>query len=733
MRKRITFAFLLMFACLGLWANSFPQSGYTAGQSASIMKALCPDLAKKIGDDKLMAVINAKLTATQGGTATYDFDPSILTDLDKFFSQVLPLYSYQRSNRIAPEKDLDRTYTANQIYQAPKDGCYYGVGDMRNTYDPWGINCEQCREKGGKVKTNGSYAWGMSMAGDKLYWSTNNNYLCMPGYGRLVDLSASDSLVTSCWVCEYKHGTRGAEVGVYGDIVPPRIYEYDTKSGTVKDITPEEPLLKQCQGLRSACYHNGIMFFGGPSIKGGSATTSGSSCFLAYDAEKGEFIGSSDLATVEGCQITNVRRWIVVDGVLYCGVGLITPQGVAKGGILRWTGNKKNPFLFKIVGYVPGDAAELVYHNGYIYAGAWPSATATTGLYRSNPLSSYGLTERDAYDWQCVWDYGRYEPEASIAKATYISVLKSYKGKLIWGMFGNTYGVLSRTMAKFNTIQSSEAMAYMLGSLRATTLWSTTNFVNDNDLQLLYGEEELPKYDESTKTWSLVSNGFGRKPLYGRSGFGNIFTCYTWAMAELNNRLYIGTMDMSDLIEPGLAPSLGGGDSSDNTTLNTFMNIMGVDKSKYGYELLVMDSPNEAAKTICDNGFGNPSAYGIRNMVTYGNHLFIGTANPLNLSETGGWEIIDLTATGTTTGIKSTEVKPAEIIYKKSGDYLVISSLKDELISQVKVTDINGTTVFTDEPKDHMAFVNVNDFPKGIYIITVVTPSVNSTIKFVNK
>ena len=68
------------------------------------MKALCPDLAKKIGDDKLMAVINAKLTATQGGTATYDFDPSILTDLDKFFSQVLPLYSYQMSNRMPLRK-----------------------------------------------------------------------------------------------------------------------------------------------------------------------------------------------------------------------------------------------------------------------------------------------------------------------------------------------------------------------------------------------------------------------------------------------------------------------------------------------------------------------------------------------------------------------------------------------------------------------------------------------------
>jgi len=732
MKKRFTFA-LFLFACLGLHANNFPQNGYTAEKTADIMKSLCPDLARKIGEDKLMDVIKEKLSNASGGTATYDFDPSILTDLDKFFSQVLPLYSYQMDNRIAPEKDSKRQYLANQIYQAPKDGCYYGVGDQRNIYDPWGINCEQCRERGGKVKTNGSYAWGMSMAGDKLYWSTNNNYLCMPGYGRLVDLSASDSLVTSCWVCEYKHGTRGAEVGAYGDIVPPRIYEYDTKSGTVKDITPEEPLLRQCQGLRSACYHNGVMFFGGPSIKGGSATTSGSSCFLAYDPEKGEFIGSSDLASVEGCQITNVRRWIVVDGILYCGVGLITPQGVAKGGILRWTGNKNNPFQFKIVGYVPGDAAELVYHNGYIYAGAWPSSTATTGLYRSNPLSSKGLTERDAYDWQCVWDYGRYEPDASIAKATYISVLKSYKGKLIWGMFGNTYGVLSRTMAKFKTIQSSEAMAYMLGSLRATTLWSTTNFVNDNDLQLLYGEEELPKYEESTKTWSLVPNGFGRKPLYGRSGYGNIFTCYTWAMAELNNRLYIGTMDMSDLIEPGLAPSLGGGDSSNNTTLNTFMNIMGVDKSKYGYELLVMDSPTEAAKTVCDNGFGNPSAYGIRNMVAYGNHLFIGTANPLNLSETGGWEIIDLTAGNTTTDIPSTEIKSAEIVYKKSGNYLVISSLKDEMLDQVRVCDLSGRNLFVDTPKDRTGFIDLNSLPEGIFIISVKTPTTSRTFTYLNK
>ena len=43
-----------------------------------------------------------------------------------------------------------------------------------------------------------------------------------------------------------------------------------------------------------------------------------------------------------------------------------------------------------------------------------------------------------------------------------------------------------------------------------------------------------------------------------------------------------------------------------------------------------------------DDGLGNNRNYGVRNMVTDGDSLFIGTANPMNLDPLGGWELIEL-------------------------------------------------------------------------------------------
>lgn len=710
--------------------------GLTAAKVAELMRGLCPSLAAKLGDDvETVAEAMLEPTATQAMTRCVSLpqiDLSVFNDVKTFFTQVLPLYIYQMSGRRQPDAVADGTFSVQNIYDAPKDGCYFGVGDSRNTYDPSGIDCEECREQGGRVKTNGSYAWGMAMYGDKLYWSTNNNYMCMPGYGRMVDSAATDSLVTSCWVCEYKYGTRGQEIGAYGDIVPPRIYEYDTRAGVVRDITPSDHNLDYCQGLRSACYHKGVMFFGGPSIKGGSATTSGSSCFLAYNPATGQFVGSSDMASVQGCQITNVRRWIVVDNVLYCGVGLITPEGVAKGGILRWRGSLQDPFNFEIVGYVPGDAAELAYHKGRIYAGAWPSATAKTGLYRSNPLREGGLTADDATDWECVWDYGSYELNAHSAAVTYISVLKSFKGRLVWGMFGNTYGAASGTMARFGTLDSPEAMAYMLGSLRSTTLWSTSDFESPSDLELLYGESRMPVYNDQTKAWSIVDNGFGLAPRFGRSGYGTLFNCYTWAMAEYNDRLYIGTMDMADIIEPGFMAALEkstpeGSLLSARAKYKLLTGLLGVDDSKMGFDCLVMSSPDEPLQVVNDNGFGNPSAYGIRNMVTDGDRLFIGTANPLNLSETGGWQILSIKE-NSTAGIGAAEVQSAAVVYRIDNGFLMLSSLDGEPLTGVQVADLGGRNVYAAAPNAHSAYVDLQALPKGVYVVTVLTPSAKRTI-----
>lgn len=60
--------------------------------------------------------------------------------------------------------------------------------------------------------------------------------------------------------------------------------------------------------------------------------------------------------------------------------------------------------------------------------------------------------------------------------------MKSWKGRLYWGMFCNTFGVLYGTKMKYGTLESAEAIANILGTLRSTTLWSTEEFANSRDV-----------------------------------------------------------------------------------------------------------------------------------------------------------------------------------------------------------------------------------------------------------
>jgi hypothetical protein len=54
---------------------------------------------------------------------------------------------------------------------------------------------------------------------------------------------------------------------------------------------------------------------------------------------------------------------------------------------------------------------------------------------------------------------------------------------------------------------------------------------------------------------------------------------------------------------------------------------------------------NSASPAVCENfeGLGNFLNYGIRMMVVGDeNTVYIGTANPMNLEEKGGWELYEL-------------------------------------------------------------------------------------------
>lgn len=337
------------------------------------------------------------------------FDSAAISQYTIFVQQVLPLYNYQMKNRITPQPITDEL-KVKHIYQTPKDACYFGIGDKRNTYAPKGIDCAECEAKGGKTKASGSYAWGMTALDGKIYWSTNNNYLCMPGYTVVASTGKETGpYENSCWTCEMQKSVAYGHRGAYADILPPRVFCYDTKTGVVTDITPADTMLNHCQGLRSAAYHKGVMFFGGPSIKGGTSTESGTSVFLAYNPATQEFIGSSDMASVQGCQITNVRRWIVVDDVLYCGVGLLDTQGKPKGAVLRWNGSVADPFNFEIVGWTSSEAAEIEYHKGHIFVGGWPTQTSPSALYKSPKIPAGGFKAANATEWEKVWQYSSYE------------------------------------------------------------------------------------------------------------------------------------------------------------------------------------------------------------------------------------------------------------------------------------------------------------------------------------
>jgi uncharacterized repeat protein (TIGR01451 family) len=196
----------------------------------------------------------------------------------------------------------------------------------------------------------------------------------------------------------------------------------------------------------------------------------------------------------------------------------------------------------------------------------------------------------------------------------------------------------------------SYVMASILGNHRAISIFRGQDFgLPTQDIELLYGEPELPAFVENN--WVVVPNVMGEAPLYGSSGFGNFFNNYTWTMSLLHDELYVGTMDWSYLAADGiteiffaiLSEILGGSiDLPPGLTLPLPNGTPGADLWRF------MDS-NSPAEPINEEGVGNHTNYGIRTMLTSpDDRLFLGSANPMNLLtypedfRAGGWELIEM-------------------------------------------------------------------------------------------
>ncbi len=586
-----------------------------------------------------------------------------MSTLDEFIASLAELSSQVESDF----QTLDRELFA----RASPDECFYGVGDNRNTFVGPGLDCEDCTGDG-QAKINQAYVWGMTKTGNNDIWfGTGPNVQCLVIGGILSGFGGiGGDVTTESYVCEFDDSEfPGAFSGTgLGDSRPARIYRYKIRERELVDITPSaSPRLNSSLGIRSSGSHNGVVFFAGPGFAGPGVQVVN---MFAFDSETGEFLGEQSFP-----EYINIRKWIVHDGVLYTAVG-DNPSG---GSVLKWTGDKSDPFQFEKVGDLNGQGAELVFHEGRLYVTTWPGGigdltsvgTVFASLYMSPPVPAGGLTGAHSAGWTAVWDVLDYEPDTIIAATYGGGAIESFDGKLYWGTmhvpFSTALGHFSVTPPSDN----QDIVEGLLGSFRPISIFRGDNFdAGPGDIELLYGSPLYPAFDTTTKEWNIVPNSAGLLPEYGPPGFGNPFNNYTWTMGVYEDELYVGTMDFSYLLfgnldislpmdlPPVICDILGLDDDecmmvekaySSFSALFDIRNYLGADLWKFPDG----DSP---AVPESISGVGNNASYGIRTMVADDDGLFLGMANPMNLlacedysqkalnNGPGGWHLLCLTS-----------------------------------------------------------------------------------------
>ncbi|GGM89023.1 hypothetical protein ACFFX1_48515 [Dactylosporangium sucinum] len=525
-----------------------------------------------------------------------------------------------------------------KLAKAPPDECFAGVG---KPYPP-GPPC-----KDGKAKVNQSYVWGLTKSGNRVWFGTGANVQCLT-LG--TSLAQSTPTQNDDYVCEYGSSQlsqkNGSLIAGLGDWRAPKVYLYDTSSKKLTDKTgdinkasgDDSRRLNTTIGFRAAGSNNGVVLLGGPGLLGLN--------LFAFDSDSGRYLGSTSLSAYG-----NIRRFVVADGVLYTGVG-IGPSGLGGGAVLRFDGNKSNPFKYTVVANLPAQVADLTAHQGRIAVTTWPSFGGYTkltaaGVWLSPRLSDGkpGLTKDDANAWKQVWSVYQYEPDPVVARSYGLGSIASYGGYLYWGTMHVPLDATAAMVKAYKPANDQQGALAVKNTQRTISLFRAGNTDKSSpSVELLYGASQLPKYDPKANNgagaWALASTGY--KPKYGAAGFGNPYNTYTWSMVVTKGSLYVGTMDWGYISRYSPAAALGGVRAALGTP----------DQKSYGADLWAFDSPQGAAKPVNTTGLGNYLSYGIRNMVADGSAIYLGMANPMNLRTNtgdnvpeGGWELLRLKTT----------------------------------------------------------------------------------------
>ena len=498
-------------------------------------------------------------------------------------------------------------------------------------------------------KVNQAYVWGLAEAGGRLWFGTAANVHCLVLGSYLGSTNAHQ---TDSYVAEFGHSYYSQALGVpatLGDWRPPRIFRYDpsTNGLAARDapgFLPPASLqrLRSTVGLRSAGAWPGsatstqsLVFLAGPAL-----STNGGLNFFAFDAVSETPVGSATLS-----QYNNVRKWLLHDGALYTAVGK-TGGG---GAVLRWTDDPAAPgwpFAFEEIGALDGPGVELALHDGRLFVATWPGTVGQTqaALWMSPPIPPQGLSSAHLGGWQRVWRAGDYEPDPVVAATYGGGALASFDGHLYWGTM-HVPGLAAAAHARIHGSSTNQdtRMAAFLGTHRAIAVFRASGFGQTTSppaIELLYGAARLPKYSPADGGWVLAPNAMAARPRLGHSGLGNPFNNYCWTMDVFQNKLYLGTMDFSYLVFDQLPLYLS---PLEELQLQLyFLSNNLVPSSFFGADLFRFSPGDAPAQAVSRQGLGNPTTYGVRTMVSTPSRLYLGMANPMNLLDEGGWELLSL-------------------------------------------------------------------------------------------
>ncbi len=330
---------------------------------------------------------------------------------------------------------------------------------------------------------------------------------------------------------------------------------------------------------------------------------------------------------------------------------------------------------FQDVGDLPTSASEVLLapagtaDAGRVFVGTWPPqgsnpGNLVAGIFMSPVVPAGGFTPATPAVWTKVWDAGNYDPDPLLRTTYGTGAMSFYNGYLYWGTLNPPFSSVNKFFQTYpKPTDLTTSTEFVLQANRTAVLLRGQNFSTATPtVDLLYGETGLPVFTAPVApatlgTWALQPNNIptstcsvncGVPPLYGHSGFNNIFTNYMWTMALLNNRLYVGTMNWAFLANTYSVAS--------NVSVPAYLQLT---PSNFGAALYYFSDTTHPAIPVSTNGIGNYLNYGVRNMIPYSSSsLFLGMANPMNLATTstsnypgavcslgicrGGWELIEI-------------------------------------------------------------------------------------------